>query len=96
MKEYKEVLANDIFKENIDVYRQYADNEHYGYHIVAKEGYVLYDSTSNMPVLDMNGNETGEVIKSYSKEAYIPVKYEPDVWTWEAIEESEAEYEENI
>jgi hypothetical protein len=96
MSEYVEILAEDITKENITVYRQLVDDTHYGWHIVANDGYVLYDSASDMPALDMNGNETGEVIKSYSKESYIPVKYNPSTWVWEAVKESEAEYEESV
>ena len=97
MSEYREVLSEDIVKEDIEVYKQYVDDEHYGYHIVAKEGYVLYDPTSDMSMLDINGNETSEVIKSYSKEAYIPIRLEPENWVWEAVKESDAkEYEENI
>lgn len=91
MSEYREVLSEDIIKENTNVYNQYVDDNHYGYHIIAKEGYVLYDPTSDMPVLDANGDETGEVIKSYSEEAYIPLRVRPDMWNWIAVPKSSAQ-----
>ena len=97
MATYTEVLATDIIKPNIDVYRQLKDEVCYAYHISAQTGYVLYDPTSDTPILDENMQETGEVIKTYCRDAYIPLRLDPSVWTWKAVKEREAkEYEENI
>lgn len=88
MAVYTDVLATDIHKEYIDAYRRYCDGELHSYRIIAQEGYVLHDPTSDAPLLDENGDPSGEYYIEYYRQAYIPLRLDPSIWTWEAVPES--------
>lgn len=88
-------LATDIVIPNITVDRKYNDGVLSAYRLRGNEGYVLHDTTADETLYDLEGNVI-EVVVQYFREVFIPVRYDTSVWTWEAIEESEAEYEENI
>ena len=81
-------LATDIVIENITVERKYADGVQTAYRLTANEGYVLHDTASDVPLLDENGNPTGEVYVEYYRQAFIAVRNDPSTWTWEAVLES--------
>lgn len=88
--------ATDIVIPNITVDRKYNDGVLSAYRLKPNEGYVLHDTTADETLYGPEGNVI-EVVVQYSKEVFIPIRYDPSVWTWEAVKESEAkEYEESI
>ena len=77
--------ATDIVIPNIAVDRKYNDGVFSAYRLTPNEGYVLHDPTSDVPFLDEDGNLTNNYHVVYTEEAYIPIKYAPSTWTWEAV-----------
>lgn len=77
-----------VYLPNITVEKQMADGVHIAYRLTANEGYVLHDTTADETIYDPDGNVI-EVFVQYFRRAYIPIKYDPSVWTWEAVLESE-------
>lgn len=55
------IIANTVMK------KAYQDGIHRTYRITAASGYVLHDKNYDMPVLDENMQETGEIKPGYRK-----------------------------
>lgn len=73
--EFTEQLAQDLSLPHIDVYRQYADGEHYGYRAQAQEGYVFYDpAVDYISVDDRTGEET--LVRYYYTNRHFPATYD--------------------
>ena len=63
--------------ENTTMKASYIGDELIAYRIYPNEGYLLHTTSYDEPILDEEGNETGEVKKGYT-EGFISLHYTYD------------------
>ena len=92
MNTYKEKFEISYTYPHIDIYSQYDNNEHYGYKVLAHNGYVFYDTKANDTEQIIN-EETGEIIEKpvvyYSTIRLYPRNYVMNSLSLIAIKESD-------
>ena len=83
MLNYTELLTNEFDFPNITVYKKLKNGEHYAWHIVANEGYVMYDTAANDVDYDEEGNPFPIIY--YYDQAHCPLFYDFTNFTWIAV-----------
>ena len=81
---------SDIIMENITVENRFYNGEQTGYRLTPHEGYVLHDPERDVTYedYDEDGNLVTITEQYYYRNAYIPLRYPPETWTYHAALES--------
>ena len=75
---------------NIDIYKQFYNGSQTGWRVTPHEGYVIYDTTEENWAQDSPDSEPYPVIYYYTA-AYLPIRYNFDNFTFEAVPRSEVD-----
>lgn len=88
MAEYTEVIDNSFSFPNITIKKTLKDGVQYGWRAYANEGYMMYDTTSEIWQQDSPDSEP-YLVTHYFTLAGFPLNYNFDNFTWVAVLRSE-------
>lgn len=67
-------ISSNISISNVDVYEQYNEDKHYGYELVAHEGFELYDTSADDKDIDFNTMQEISIVNYYAV-MYLPTNF---------------------